>query len=240
MLEDIEQEIETLSYIYTRELTINDPKSVSIFVENEDNDLQIQGNLLEVKIEFPTEYPECVPNIELQSEHLEEQEIAKLIDEAINECQNSIGMAMTFTIVSFLKDRFNQVLKERIKAKQLAIEQQKLDQEREEAQRYIGSRVTPETFKEWKAKFIKEAFEQEKLGNLTLAFEAAIAVERMNQAQGKKTGRQLFEDRNLMLHKSDEKYLDEGEDVVVEKLNFMTTKEDEDESNVGLLNFTED
>ena len=240
MLEDIEQEIETLSYIYTRELTINDPKSVSIFVENDDEEFRIEGNLLEVTIEFPTEYPECVPNIELQSEHLEVQEIEMLTEEAIHECQNSIGMAMTFTIVSFLKDRFNQVLKERIKAKQLAIEQQKLDQEREEAQRYIGSRVTPETFKEWKAKFIKEAFEQEKLGNLTLAFEAAIAVERMNQAQGKKTGRQLFEDRNLMLHKSDEKYLDEGEDVVVEKLNFMTTKEDEDESNVGLLNFTED
>ena len=236
MLEDIEQEIETLSYIYTQELTINDPKSISIYCDNDDTELEIDGHLVQVLITFPEEYPECVPSIEIESEHLSEQEISTLHEQVIEECQGSIGMAMTFTIVSFLKDSVNQILKDRIKAKELAIEQQKLQQEKEEERRYWGTRVTQESFKEWKAKFIKEAFEQEKLGNTNLAYEAAIAVERMNAVHGKKTGRQLFQDGNLF--KSDEKYADEGEDVVVDLSNFRPQVEEE--SNLTLLNFTED
>ena len=236
MLEDIEQEIETLSYIYTQEMTINDPKSISIYCENDDQELQIDSQLFQVSLNFPDEYPECVPEIIIESEHLSEDEIDALTQQVIQECQNSVGMAMTFTIYTFLKDKVNEILRDRIKQQEQKVVDDKLKQEREEAQRYWGTRVNLDSFKEWKLKFIKEAFEQEKLGNTCPAFEAAIAVERMNQITGKRTGRQLFEDGKLI--KSDEKFADEGDEMVVDITSYNAHVEEE--SNVGLLNFTED
>jgi hypothetical protein len=153
--------------------------------------------------------------------------------------QESLGIAMVFSLVSMLKDEAETIIKTRNEKEEAERELEKLRIDEEEEKKYQGTKVTVESFMAWKTDFIKQAREAEKVGKLIPAFEACIAIEKLLSPTigGKITGKQLFE-RDQTLLQSDEKYMEEGEDVEVRVEAFQ--KDQEEEENQVLANLTED
>ncbi|KAJ3258148.1 hypothetical protein HK103_003966 [Boothiomyces macroporosus] len=216
-----EQELEALGFIYQEnELVINDPKNFVINVHLDDPDLESirqedEEWLLSIEITFTPTYPEEIPEFVINSSYLLEEEIAELSSQLTQQCNDQLGIGMIFLMVSWLKEQSEITIKDRLE--RLEKERQELleKQEEEERIKYIGTRVTKESFKEWQKAFLKEATELKKSGKeLTLAMKDALAVEKLLETGGKKTGRQLFEENTALL-KSDEQYMGEGEDVDV-------------------------
>ena len=72
-----------------------------------------------------------------------------------------MGMAMVFTLVSALKDGAELLMAERVNAIHAQKEMEAAQAEEEENRKFQGSAVTPESFKEWHAKFKQEMAEEE-------------------------------------------------------------------------------
>lgn len=237
-LQEQETELETLSYIYPEELELISEKEFIIRVKMEDPDIELQDELLfSICIQFPFNYPQVIPEFTIESTYLEPEEIQACKDVVVEKLQESLGDAMVFTMVSYLKEEAENTIKERAKREEAERELEKLRIELEEQQKFEGLKVTPESFKEWKDAFLIESKAAKKNGTQTKAMEACLAVEvLLNPPKtGKPTGRQLFEDDTTLLE-SDEKYMDEGEDVEVVGVHF----EEEEEVNQVLLGLGED
>jgi hypothetical protein len=236
-----DQELESLSFIYPEELQIISETEFRIHVKLDDPDIPLEENneLFSILIQFGETYPEEILDFEIESEYLREEEIEEISQKARDQLQEFLGIAMVFTLVSMVKEEAESTIKERNAREELERETEKLRLEEIEEKKYQGTKVTPEIFKEWQKKFLKEAKEAQKQGKLIPAFEACLAVERMtsNQSGGKSTGKQLFE-RDQTLLESDEKYMEEGQDVEVRVDEFQ--KEQEEEENQVLANLTED
>jgi len=103
-------------------------------------------------------------------------------------------MAMTFTLVSHLREQLAELVRSRAeKERRLAAEKERLELEAEEA-KTRGTPVTHESFLAWKLKFDKEIAvkktkeQEEKLKNLT-----SKEREEYKKFQGRLSGKQIFE-----------------------------------------------
>ncbi|KAI8906826.1 RWD-domain-containing protein [Gorgonomyces haynaldii] len=233
MQEEIEQEIETLGYIYTPE------------------ELEIEGNVVKITFQVPEhelefqlvftlheEYPRELPQLEIHG--LEEEDAQVLMEEARNVGNESLGMAMIFNIASALKDKIDQVITDRLQREEEEREREKERLELEEQKRFEGSKVTRDTFLAWQKSFIQEAYDLQKKGQPLIQSQlAALAVDQMGKHKGDKlTGRQLFE-KDTSLAKTDMQYVDEGEVVQVDASLFENL-DDLDDDNHVLDHLTED
>lgn len=70
-------------------------------------------------------------------------------------------MAMIFAVVSTLKERVESLIQERQAAEQAQLEQEAVRREEEENRRFIGAKVTRESFLEWRERFRREMREAE-------------------------------------------------------------------------------
>ncbi|KAI8867432.1 RWD-domain-containing protein, partial [Ramicandelaber brevisporus] len=153
-------------------------------------------------------------------------QLRSAVDQAGSDC---LGMVMVFSMVEALKDGLQTVLLQR------SLEAQRLHDERVaremaiEQQKFIGTAVTKDSFLAWKAKFDKEreqkAEEERKAKGLP--------DPRLNK---KLTGRQLFE-KDASLARSDAKYIDEEQDVDIDKALFEhedVEDDDEEEEDGGV------
>lgn len=171
---------------------------------------------LNLHVEYPPEYPEVVPLIELdvgekwvkeaQSDEEEEDDeeeeeeqlpgiapalleltqkdctsLKKNLEEAAEE---NIGMPSIFTLASLLKEEGEAIVQEKFEEAEKEREKEILRQEAEEQKKFIGTPVTPESFKEWRAKFRAE-FKLDEKADAHSVYDA--------KGQVKLTGRQLFE-----------------------------------------------
>ncbi|KAJ3275838.1 hypothetical protein HDV01_006704 [Terramyces sp. JEL0728] len=237
-----EQELEALGFIYQEtELIINDPKNFIINVHLDDPDLESirledKDWLLAIEITYTPTYPEEIPEFIITSQYLLENEIEDLSGQLIQQCNDQLGIGMIFLMVSWLKEQAEITIKERLEREERERQERLERQEEEERIKYIGTRVTKESFKEWHKAFLKEAFDLKKSGKeLPLAMKDALDVEKLLETGGKKTGRQLFEENTALL-KSDEQYMGEGEDVDV----VIQEKIDEPEEGEALVFDDED
>ena len=138
---------------------------------------------------FTEKYPDSIPEIELlESENLDgcdEQELMELLE---NEANDSLGMVMTFTLVSVAIDWINRKSDEKRKELKEVIERKRIELEESERKKFEGIRDTVETFMAWRKKFDEE---MQKLDN---NFKAKQEINK------KLTGKQLFQtNKNLDL-----------------------------------------
>ncbi|CAG8766640.1 14661_t:CDS:2, partial [Cetraspora pellucida] len=209
--EEQEQELEVLKSIYPDELEELGEGEFRITLNPEEQDSSAPL-FVALRIKYTPTYPEEIPemSIEVLEGSLEENEHEKFYTDLMNMARDSIGMAMVFTLMSFLKDSlttFTTVDHNRPDTK--------LDQNRPvchllraEHAKFQGTKVTVASFLEWKENFEREVAEKER----TTKSLALLKKEEMRK--NKLTGRQLFE-QDKALAKSDATFMDE-DDVAVD------------------------
>ncbi|KAK0656040.1 ubiquitin-conjugating enzyme/RWD-like protein [Cercophora newfieldiana] len=196
--EDQIEEREVLDSIFPDEITdISETEyRISITLDIPDDEEEPPVMLLTVR--YPEEYPDKAPLLEISTpQNAAPHEYLNLADDKAELLQGleatieeSLGMAMVFTLVSALKDAAEQLVLDRKQAAVKAHEEAVLAAEREENKKFHGTPVTPETFIAWRASFLKEMEEiriKEEEDRLAELKKARV------KEPVKLTGRQLWE-----------------------------------------------
>ncbi|RPD66033.1 RWD-domain-containing protein [Lentinus tigrinus ALCF2SS1-7] len=228
--EVLTEEFEVLESIYPDELTKLSEREIRIDVEPDDPVDGVEELSVALNVEYPDGYPDALPkfSLEVQRGNLDEDEIEQLLGEMEKVGEENLGMAMTFTLITYLRERLSVFMREkeeRIRKEEMEMERRTLEAEEAKTR---GTPVTVESFKAWKIKFDKEMAvkrmreEEERLKGLS-----PKEREEYKRMHTRLSGRQLFErDRNLGT-------LDEGlneEDAVSVDISQYdrTAMEDED------------
>ena len=249
-VEEQKNELEALSEIYYNEIKVisnEQPISFSIKVSpqasnyeqpeptNDDDDnsddsnedqenIADEGLFVELQFEFTPEYPQTKPSLKIiDSNNLEEDELAELLDNLNQKIDESLGTVMTFMLVSEVVEW----LSSRAEREANAIErekQRKLDElEAEEKRKCEGTPVTVESFMIWKAKFDAEM--------LRLRLEEAKSRAATGAPKGL-TGREMFETDKALVE-SDLNFVDDLEqgqiEALMQKIDDDVNLEDEDD-----------
>merc|ERR1712063_1130 len=184
--EEQEEEFEALQAIYPEiERYEESPEqpllifAIDLASETEENQLSVR-----LQISMPETYPEIAPECDVleYSDSLDPADCVN-IEKFIREtCEDQLGEIMCFTIISGVQDQLNDLVDE-IERRKLEAEEKRKQEEEEAAQKkFIGTRVTVESFLQWKEKFDAEleALKSQKQKEL----EAAM--------KGRLTGKQQF------------------------------------------------
>ncbi|KAJ4487982.1 hypothetical protein J3R30DRAFT_873708 [Lentinula aciculospora] len=222
------EEFEVLESIYPTELSKSSEKDIQIDVEPEEIAEGLVSLKLTLSVHYPDDYPNILPDLSLSplEGDVEQSELDDLLEGLTKVGEENIGMAMTFALVSHLREKLAELVQLRDTRRKLEeSEKERLALEEEEL-RTRGTPVTVESFKAWKAKFDKEQAdrrakeEEERLKGLT-----AKEREEYKRINYRLSGRQLFE-RNKNL--DEETLLEEGT-VSVDISQYERTREDEEE-----------
>ncbi|KAG7092435.1 hypothetical protein E1B28_008791 [Marasmius oreades] len=207
--EVLQEEFEVLESIYTSELSKISDKEIRIKAEPEDSP-EDQALKVTLHVQYPDDYPDVLPDlsIECTEGEIDDTETKGLLEDLRRMGEDSLGMAMTFTLVTHLRERLSDIVRTRKEiVKQAELEKERIALE-EEATRTRGTPVTVASFKAWKAKFDAERAEigareeVEKLKGMT-----PKEREEWKRAIARLSGRQLFE-RNKNLE--EENLMEEG------------------------------
>lgn len=133
---------------------------------------------------------------------------------------------MVFTMVSIMKEELDNIVLDVKRHEEEILNEERRKAEEAEQAKFTGTKVTVESFMDWKRKFDAEMMKKD----------AVLRAQKEKELKGKLTGRQLFEqDKSLAL--SDAKYM-EDDDVSVDPSQFdkderagALDKEDEDGEN---------
>ncbi|OMH85387.1 RWD domain-containing protein 1 [Zancudomyces culisetae] len=145
-------------------------------------------------VTYTQQYPDEAPIYEVLTEDedscLDSKDLKYLGQQLEQAILDSLGMAMVFTMVTVLKDELMDLLRRKEEEGKKA-ERERIEKEIElEQLKFIGTKVTRETFMEWKKKFEKEMAEQNKSG--------VTDTRKVDSRKNKLTGKQLFEtDKSL-------------------------------------------
>ncbi|EAU88561.2 hypothetical protein CC1G_04267 [Coprinopsis cinerea okayama7 len=228
--ETVLEELEVLESIYPTELHRKSDTDIEIEAEQDEELEGIPNIKLLLAVHYPSAYPDVLPELKLSAVEgeISEKEIEALMKDLHAIGEENLGMAMTFTLVSHLREQLTNLARSNKAEKaRLEAEMERLALEEEEA-RTRGTPVTVDSFKAWKAKFDKEIAaakareEEEKLKGLT-----PKEREEYKRAQLRLTGRQLFE-RNRNLDERDEGLIEEGT-TSVDISQYDRTQEDEEQ-----------
>ena len=153
-----------------------------------------------------------MPDIEiLDSDNLDDCDEQELLELLEAEANNSLGMVMTFTMVSVAMDWISRKSDQKRREMKEEIERKKREEEELERKKFEGTRVTVETFMAWRLKF------DEEMNALDKNFKTKQEINK------KLTGKQLFE-QNKNLIESDLQFLDDQDtdiDVQVDESLFQ-------------------
>lgn len=195
---------------------------------------------LKLSVHYPDGYPDVLPTLALATVdgEIDESEKETLLQGIATLGEENMGMAMTFTLVSHLREQLSILVEGRI-AHRIAEEREKerLVIEAEEA-RTRGTPVTVDSFKAWKIKFDKEVMakkaseEEERLRAMT-----PKEKEEYKKIGTRLTGRQLFE-RNRNLAHEDDGLMEEGT-VSVDISQYDRTKVDAEEVEEDHVHFSD-
>jgi len=151
---------------------------------------------LTLDVRYPDDYPDVLPELALEplEGDIHDEEIEQLLVELTAVGEENIGMAMTFTLVSHLRDQLALLVKDRAERRRKEeAEKERLALEAEEA-KTRGTPVTQDSFKMWKTKhdrelaIIKAREDEEKMKGMT-----PKEREEYKKLATRSTGRQLFE-----------------------------------------------
>ncbi|KAF7793005.1 hypothetical protein EIP86_004110 [Pleurotus ostreatoroseus] len=235
--EVLAEEFEVLESIYPTELSKLSENEIRIDVEPEDI-LEGDDKLkLTLDVKYSADYPDTLPELSLETVdgELEENEVDQLLTEMRTVGEENLGMAMTFTLVSHLREQLSTLIQSRAeRRKQEEMEKERLALEAEEA-RTRGTPVTSESFNAWRTKFLKEmAVKQAREEEEKMKSMSPKERDEYRKLATRLTGRQLFErDKNLDI--SDDNLMEEGTVSVdfsqYEREDVQEEEEDEDEEN---------
>ncbi|KAI8576878.1 hypothetical protein K450DRAFT_201654 [Umbelopsis ramanniana AG] len=233
--EEQQNELEALQSIYPDEFEDLGAEGFRIICRPEDQDEEAPS-VLALKVKYTPNYPDELPEFEVESieGELTQDQRERIMSTLTASAEESIGMAMIFTMASMLQEELYVVISE---GKQARIEAElarvRLAEEAEN-RKFKGTPVTVDLFLTWKTKFDKEMAEKEQ--------EAKGKIK--TDGKAKLTGRQLFE-QDKTLASSDASYMDEG-DVAVDVTQFekeergVQDDEEEDDNNQVWRNLGED
>ena len=171
-----------------------------------------------LNVTYPEAYPDVGPYLDITSPPNASkyplldvaEDKAQLLETLEPMIEESLGMAMVFTLVTTLKDSAETLIADRQRAAEEVQEVEKRKAEEVENRKFHGTAVTRESFLEWRAKFKKEVDEKERLRKEEE--EAEDKKKRVGKAgEGKLTGKQLWE-RGLVGKADEEDF--EGENAV--------------------------
>ncbi|EME49538.1 hypothetical protein DOTSEDRAFT_68348 [Dothistroma septosporum NZE10] len=183
-----------------------------------DEDEDHEGPVIILNVRYPEAYPDEAPYLDVSQppnapkhKYLDiQQDKAYLLETLLPTIEESMGMAMVFTLVSTLKDAAELLISERAQAVQAQKDFEAAKAEEEENRKFEGEKVTRETFLAWREKFRQEM--KEEAERKQAEQEAEDKKRRGGKADEKKlTGRQLWE-QGLAGKTVDED--EEGEDAV--------------------------
>ncbi|CAL8125898.1 unnamed protein product [Orchesella dallaii] len=209
--EEQRSELEALEAIYPSEYTIlsDDPISFTIITRTAEFEDTGEGFTALLKFTFTSKYPEEVPEMEVvPSEeddltNLEPEECEDLVQVLTEQAEENTGMAMIFTLVSAALEWLNERWDASLNEKEAAEERKRLQEEEEEQKRFEGTRVTIQTFIEWKTKFDAE---------MSILKRKEVDSKEKDTSNKKLTGRELFM-CDKTLNDSDLTF-DDGDDAV--------------------------
>ncbi|KDQ60844.1 hypothetical protein JAAARDRAFT_31835 [Jaapia argillacea MUCL 33604] len=231
------EEFEVLEAIYPTELSKLSERDIQIDVEPEevtDGDDPLKLNL---NVHYPDEYPDALPDLSLENVEgsLDEDELNSLLNDLRIVGEENLGMAMTFTLVSHLREHLSILV--RTKAERRRKEESEKERQALEAEeaRTRGTPVTLESFLAWKQAFDKEMAlrkakeDEERMRGLT-----PKERDEFKRFGTRLSGRQLFErDKNLAAQ--DEAIVDEGAvSVDISQYDRERREEEEAEEQAGV------
>ncbi|KAF9005630.1 RWD domain-containing protein, partial [Cyathus striatus] len=223
---------QVLESIYPSELSKLSESDIQIEAEADDPVEGVDNIRVVLSVHYPQQYPDTLPDLSIkaQDDALEGTEVNDLIADLRKMGEENLGMAMTFTLVSYLREKLSELLRSRLeKQNREQMEKERLELEAEEA-RTRGTPVTVDTFKAWKAIFDKEmARKKAQQEEERLRGQTPKEREEWKRLGTRLTGRQLFE-RNKGLE--DETLVEEGTISVDFSQYERTRLEEEDEQGI--------
>ncbi|EIM89982.1 RWD-domain-containing protein [Stereum hirsutum FP-91666 SS1] len=227
------EEFEVLESIYPDEFTKLTEREIKIDVEPEDFAEVAENLKLSLSVQYPDGYPDVIPELTLETleGELDESETTSLLDGMRAVGEENMGMAMTFAMVSNLREQLSTLIHHR------AEEHQKAEMEKEQA-RTRGTPVTVDTFMQWKKKFDQEIKirktrqEEERMRGLS-----SKEREEYKKIGTRPTGRQLFErDRTLAIE--DSSLVEEGTESV-DVTQYERRRPDDEEEDGDRVEFSD-
>ncbi|KAF8628440.1 hypothetical protein AX15_003956 [Amanita polypyramis BW_CC] len=236
MSEELQEEIEVLESIYPSELARPSERDIEIIAEPDDPLDGTEQLKVTLCVHYTDTYPDELPEMSLKVDEgsVDDRDLNNLMSQLRAAGEENIGMAMTFTLVTLLREKLSQLI--RIKAERE--KQEEIERERRLLQAFSRTRGTPvtvESFRTWKIKFdkelaIKKAQEEvEKLKAMT-----PKEREECKRLAFRVSGRYLFE-RNT--HLEDESLMEEGA-TSVDVTQYDRTR-NLDESEEGIVTFSD-
>ncbi|KAH7916064.1 RWD-domain-containing protein [Hygrophoropsis aurantiaca] len=239
--EVLAEEFEVLESIYPSELSIISDREIQIDAEPDDAiDGESEPFKLKLSVKYTDDYPDSLPELTLEPINgtIDDSEHDALLAGLLEIGNENLGMAMTFTLVSHLREQLSILVRDRVEIK-IAEEREKerIALEVEEA-RTRGTPVTLESFKAWKLKFDKE-MSQKKIKDDDERLRGLTPKEReeIKKAATRLSGRQLFE-RNRNLDNDDDSLLEEGT-VSVDFSQYERTQADDDDAEEDRIQFSD-
>lgn len=202
------QEIEVLQSIYPDELEQFSESHFAISLPLEV--VADRGHRIVLDVRYPELYPETVPQLYVTCEsddintangsddeddddapklmHLAEQidfskeDVAKLSTAVHEEAEANVGIPSVFALAALLKENAEALFQEKLDAAQKKYDDELLAKEREEQKKFHGTKVTKESYAQWRLKFREE-----------IQVEQKDRDRYNNMHKGKLTGREIFE-----------------------------------------------
>lgn len=123
-----------------------------------------------LQVRYPQDYPDAAPHVDIMAPpnapphpyFSVADDRAGLLASLAETVQESLGMAMVFTLVSALKESAEQLVQDRRDAAAQVQEEALLAAEREENKKFHGTPVTPETFLKWRDGFLRDMEDRER------------------------------------------------------------------------------
>lgn len=146
---------------------------------------------------------------------------------------------MIFNLISCCKDSIEELIKLRLLLQEhIRIEESNLKDEIEK-KRTQGTIVNLKNFLDWQRAFLEEAKSESKqcVRNgkpLSLAFQAVLAIHKATSQPSALTGKQLFQDKNMMKSDEQEEEGNEVDTVLLRAMNELDIPEEVNEVLVGL------
>ncbi|RMX76436.1 hypothetical protein D0869_10723 [Hortaea werneckii] len=222
--EEQKEEREVLDSIFPDEIQdISDTEyrvTTTVEVSKEPED-ETPDPVLILTVRYPEAYPDVAPELDITQPHnapkhphlnLQEDK-ARLLEALQPTIEESLGMAMVFTLVSTLKDSAELLISERQQAIQAEKDMEAAKAEEEENKKFEGQKVTRETFLAWREGFQKEMAERAKRRKEEQ--EAEDKKKRGYKPEEKKmTGKQLWESGVVTRNAFEDDEEEEGDDVM--------------------------
>ncbi|KAI8051635.1 ubiquitin-conjugating enzyme/RWD-like protein [Syncephalis plumigaleata] len=239
--EEQANELEVLSSIYPTEYEeiSKDPMQFRINIVSEEKMHGSDESEVSIWLEIiytPT-YPDDLPQMRVEPNEgeLNDSELALLRDTARETAEEYRGMVLVFTLASQLKETLEKIVVDRREHLERQVEEKRRQEAEEEQKKFVGTKVTTESFMTWKRAFDNEM--------ANLAMERRKREEKNDPKRNKLTGRQLFE-KDESLAASDAKFI-EDDDVTVDTALFedeeelvLTDEEDETDTVAAMLRGT--